>query len=306
MLTTFYVIAFLMLIGSILGNVDPAATPAAPAQDEDEQELIASVGDGVVEAAPAKEDDEPEPESTDEQAQSEGDGTEVVGTAAATDPDPAAPAEPQGTVPAGSGSDDSGQVPAPVAPRPPAAGTAPVAAGFKLEPDEMDRRFDAAILALDADDMLTDAQKEAEKLNLETQREARNERRQAQAIAAEDTFRNAEATRLGVTRAVLDASWEQACKDSVKLQGDLGASRALFQQRIAAVKTKAKPGTAKPTTAAQAKPTPPKPAAPTPITRQGARVAPPPASVPAPPRNKSDEEELVDSVRREQKSGVRL
>lgn len=147
--------------------------------------------------------------------------------------------------------------------------------------DELDAEFDTAIKAIEADEMLTDGQKRAEAVRLKSARADHRDRQQRRAEqeqdrndSNEDRFRNQEAARHGVTRGVLDSTWEQAVADCNQQMGrfDRGAATILFRQKIAATKAK------------RTAPTPqPKPVT-TPARDQGgkfagAQIAPPTGSI---------------------------
>lgn len=135
---------------------------------------------------------------------------------------------------------------------------------IKLEPDDLERDFDAAIAAVDQDDVLTVGQKAAERVRLKAEKNRHTRDRQRDVQAAEENARNAEARRLGVSRAVFDAKWGEACDEAHKQGLGLDAAKLLLRQKVA--------GQKKPAAAA----TPPKKKLPAVVTTAtGARLSPP-------------------------------
>lgn len=135
-----------------------------------------------------------------------------------------------------------------------------------VEPDDTDREFDEAIKEIQNDDMLSAGQKRSEVLKLKVQQEDRTERRRSQAKSRENDARDAAAAEFGVTRAVLDKTWKEACLQAKKETGEenTAVAKYILKQKFAAAK---KPAATK----APAK----KPAPKVVTTATGARLAPP-------------------------------
>lgn len=117
--------------------------------------------------------------------------------------------------------------------QPPAAGTGPsdipadpvvadtygkgeIRQAVVVAPDATDKKFDAALAAIEADEMLTPGQKVAETLRLETLREERNERRQRNATADDDRAWGEATARHGLPRATLETMWRDLGKEYAK------------------------------------------------------------------------------------------
>jgi hypothetical protein len=158
----------------------------------------------------------------------------------------------------------------------------------QVEPDDIDKEFDAASEAIEKDEVLSDGQKRAEKLRLTVAREERTSRRQREQNEAEERKRNEEARSHGVTRQQIDTAWDQAVDETMAKKGgkfDRGYAQALYDQKIAAAKTThAAPVAAKP------KPTP------TPVLGKGQVLPRGVGAVPnqpAPPDTRTVEEKLI-------------
>lgn len=107
--------------------------------------------------------------------------------------------------------------------------------------DAQDAKIDAAIKAIEADEMLTPGQKAAELVRLEDLKESRAIRRQSQADDAEERTRNQAAADFGVTRKVLDQSWEDSVVECQKKFGKFSyeAAMLILESKLAGKKTPA-------------------------------------------------------------------
>ncbi len=269
--------------------------------DPDEQELLKSMDIPLTDPA-AKAEDEPtpaaEPEKVDppaEETPAKVEGEESTETPAETPADP--PAEPAAAAPV-----------EPETPAKPAESVAqPTRQPIQIQPDAILNQLDSAIEKVKTSDILEEWEKDAKLAELMVKREEHVDRlTQRQTSAIDQAWGQAEKV-YGLPRAQLEPLTNQVRQElwNRGYRGDAleGAGAIMLEQRAALERAKA------PAIPAAAKPTPAKPApasAPTPITAAGARIAPPSATaVPAKPRPKTDEEELVEFQRKHVPGGIR-